>query len=110
MRLHGSAVFVFREIGSAVLAWHRNEFAGRATDTDCENLHAIFRSRLRRADGFAAKIFAVGDENENFVRRSARLENCFCFVNGRGDICPAFRNDIDIKRVKRFAKARRNRA
>src|SRR5262249_17876268 len=75
-----------------------------ATDTNRENLHAIFRRGLRGSDCFAAKIFAVGDENENFVRRRTRLENHFGFVNGRGDISSAARDDIDIERVERFAK------
>src|SRR5262245_31440394 len=104
MRLNRLAVFVFREIGSAILARHRNEFAGRATDTHRENLHAIFRSRLRSSDCFAAKILPIGYENENFVRCGARLENRFCFVNGRGDISSAARDDIDIECVERFAK------
>jgi hypothetical protein len=81
-----------------------HEFAGRATDTDCENLHAVLRGRLRRAYGFAPEIFAVGDQNENFVGSGARLEDCFGFVNGSGDICAAFRNHIHIKRIKRLAK------
>src|SRR5262245_23608653 len=104
MRLNRLAVFVFREIDSAILARHRHEFAGRATDTHRENLHAIFRSRLRSSDCLTAEIFAVGDENKNFVRRRARLENRFCFVNGRGDISSAARDDIDIECVERFAK------
>ena len=92
----------FAKSVSAVFTRYRDEFAGRAADTDCENLHAIFRSRLRSSDCFAAKIFAIGYENENLVRRCARLENRFGFVNGGGDISPAARNDIHIERVERF--------
>src|SRR5262245_47979606 len=104
MRLHRPAVLVFGEVGSTVLAWHRNEFAGRATDTNRNNLHAIFRGGLRGGDCLAAEIFAVRDENENLVGCGARFEDHFSLVNGRGDISPAARDNIDIQRVKRFAE------
>src|SRR5262245_17302833 len=104
MRLHRFAVFVFREIGPALFARHRDEFSGSATNTNRENLHAVFRDGFRGGSGLAAEIFAVRDENENFIRRRARLENRFGFVNGGGDISPAARNHIYIERVERFAK------
>src|SRR5262249_12375075 len=51
-----------------------------------------------------AKIFAVGDKDENFVGRSARFKDGFCFVKGRSDVCAAARNNIYVKRVERFAE------
>src|SRR5262245_61949639 len=104
MRLHRFAVFVFREMGLAVFARHWDDFAGCATNTNHENLHTVFRGGFRGSSCLAAEIFAVRDENENFIRRRARLENRFGFVNGGGDIGPAARNHIYIEHVERFAK------
>ena len=87
-----------------VLVHDRDQFAVRAADADGENLQAVLRRRARRVQRAAFEVFAVGEQHEDALVVAVAFQRGFGFVDGRGDVRAAARNDLRVQRVERLAE------
>ena len=95
-RLHELAGVILHEVRAAVRSGHGNEFARRRADTNSENFQAVFRRGLRRRHRVAAKVFAVGDEDENFFLAGPGIENRLRLADRAANVRASARNGARV--------------
>ena len=94
-----------RRYAATLIRRHWNEIAGRGADADSIDLEPVLTGgRLRRSQGAALEVLAIGDENQDFVAAGAPAQCHLRLTNGACDVGAAARDGVGVDGAERLVK------